>query len=269
MWSTGHHGTLAERLLPATVLLATLIGGPVAAIAQQFSTDNTAVAPTRPDAADANSQIPPEEIGDARLVEHRYQEAIESYQKAPSDSPDVWDKMGIAYQMLFDLKDAARCYRESLRLRPLDARAQSNLATVYDSLKDYPKAERIYRKALKLDPKSAVIALNLGTNLMVQNKYDQGLDMYKRALALNPQVLDEREYPVMDNPMTAEQTGAINYYKAKGFAQAGMTDNAIRYLRRALNEGFTSPGKIAGDSAFAPLHGNPAFENMIAGRAGQ
>jgi tetratricopeptide (TPR) repeat protein len=253
-------------MLPAAVLLAALACGFPRAAAQQFTSDNATIPQATQSASDADSQVTPEDIGDARLVEHRYQEAIAQYKKAASDSTDVWDKMGVAYQMLFDLKDAARCYKESIRLSPENALAMSNLATVYDALKDYGKAERLYRRAMKIHPKSAVIALNLGTNLMVQNKYDEGLEMYRRALALNPRVLDERDYPVMSNPMTAAQNGAINYYNAKGFAQAGMTKNAIKYLRRALNEGFTSPSKIADDTSFDPLHGNPAFEHMMAER---
>jgi len=42
--------------------------------------------------------------------------------------------MGIAYQMMFNLADAARCYQASLRLDPKNARVFNNLGTVYDSL---------------------------------------------------------------------------------------------------------------------------------------
>lgn len=269
MWRTAHRRSLAERLLPATVLLATFMGGPVAVIAQQFTSDNTAVPPSTGSAAHVDSQITPEDVGDARLVEHRYQEAIEAYKKAHADSSTVWDKLGVAYEMMYDLMDAERCYREALRLTPNNARALSNLATVYDSLKEFRKAERLYRKALKLEPKSAVIALDLGTNLMVQYKYDEGWDMYRRALRIDSGIFETADVSIARNPMTVQQDGAINYYKAKGFAHAGMNDKAIKYLRRALNDGFTSSGKIWEDSSFMPLHGNPAFDSMIAEGVGE
>ncbi len=267
MWSTIPCRSLAKRLLPATILLA-LAGHPAALFAQQSGADKVAI-PSSRSAANQEIKLSQEGIGDARLAEHRYQEAIEAYQKSPNRSADVWDKMGIAYQLLFDMKDAARCYRQSLRLDPQNAHALNNLATVYDSMNNHRKAEQLYRKAMKLDPNSAVVALDLGTNLMVQNKYDRGLEMYQRALKIDPKVLEERDHPVMLNPMTAEQSGAVNYYKAKGFAQIGMTENAIRYLRRALNEGFTTPERIAADSSFSQLETNPAFQKLMAERAGQ
>jgi len=45
-----------------------------------------------------------EELGDTLSVHRRYQAAIEEYGKATS-SAAVWNKMGIAYQMMFNLKD--------------------------------------------------------------------------------------------------------------------------------------------------------------------
>ena len=44
------------------------------------------------------------------MAHHRYQAAIEAYKQAPQNSAAVWNKMGIAYQMMFNLPDATRCY---------------------------------------------------------------------------------------------------------------------------------------------------------------
>jgi hypothetical protein len=59
----------------------------------------------------------------------------------------------------------------------------------------------------------------------------------------------------------------MNYYMAKGCLRAGMTSRAIEYLRMALNEGFTSPKKIAADNEFAGLRGVPAFEQLLAAQS--
>jgi hypothetical protein len=56
----------------------------------------------------------------------------------------------------------------------------------------------------------------------------------------------------------------MNYYLAKGCVRAGMKDQAIEYLRMALNEGFTTAKKITADSEFASLRGIPAFEQLLA-----
>jgi hypothetical protein len=56
----------------------------------------------------------------------------------------------------------------------------------------------------------------------------------------------------------------MNYYMAKSCVRAGMNDQAIGYLRLALNEGYTNPSKIIADLEFAGLRGIPAFEQLIA-----
>jgi tetratricopeptide (TPR) repeat protein len=256
--------SLLIRLLPPLLIPAAFIAGTLAVTAQQSPPDATAgsspqAVPVAPDAP-----VTPEDIGDALLVKRRYQEALESYRKMPGRSADLWNKMGIALQMLFDPKDAARCYKESLRLSPAHAWALNNLATIYDARGDFAKAEAFYRKAQEADPESARIAMNLGTNLMAQRKYTQGSEMYKLALALDPEVLNSSEGPVSIDGVPLEQRGAMNYYKAKNYAQAGMFDSAITFLKRAMNEGFTSPTDIVRDSGFDRLRGNPAFKRLIA-----
>lgn len=208
-----------------------------------------------------------EDIGDSLLIKRQYQEAIEQYRKMPNPSADLWNKMGIAYQMLFDPKDAARCYKQTLRHNPGHAYALNNMGTIYDAQGDYGKAEVFYRKALDANPGSARSAMNLGTNLMAQRKYSEGSEMYKRALALDPDVLDTSEGPISISGVPLEQRGAMNYYKAKDYAQVGMIDRAMRFLRKALNEGFASPTDIARDSSFSRLRETAAFKRLMAEHA--
>jgi tetratricopeptide (TPR) repeat protein len=206
----------------------------------------------------------PEEMGDALMAQLRYQAAIEAYQKIAHRSAEVWNKMGIAYQMMFNQQEAMHCYQASLRLDPKNSRVMNNLGTIYDAEKEYSNAERMYRKALKQDPKSGIIYKNLGTNLMSQHKYTKGGEMYKTALQLDPNVFTNNSTPRVQNPTSLEDRGAMNYYMARGCVRAGMNDCAIEYLRMALNEGFTNPKKLQADSEFAGLRGVPAFQQLLA-----
>ena len=209
-------------------------------------------------------QPTPEQVGDALMGHQRYQAAIEAYKKAPRDSADVWNMIGIAYQMMFNQHDAIRCYQTSLRMNPRNAHVLNNLATVYDSLRDYGAAERMYHRAIKLDPHSALFYKNLGTNLLAQHKYKKGWEVYKTALTIDPHVFEDHSSPRAENPASTKDRGAMNYYMAKGCVRAGMNDCAIEYLRMALNEGYISPKKIAADREFASLRGLPAFEQLLA-----
>jgi Tfp pilus assembly protein PilF len=235
------------------------------------STSETPAAPggTHPSAATPQFEPTPEQLGDSLSAHQRYQAAIEAYKNAHSDSADVWNKMGIAYQMMFNLQNAERCYKKSLKLDPKNAAVLNNLGTVYDSLKNFSSAERMYRKALKVDANSALILKNLGTDLMAQHRYKQGWVTYQAALALDPHIFQDNATLHVDNPASAEDRGAMNYYMARGCVRAGQNDQAIQYLRMALNEGFTSPKKLVADSDFASLHGSPAFEQMLAAQSNQ
>jgi len=203
------------------------------------------------------------------MARHRYEAAIKAYKEIPHGSADVWNKMGIANQLMLNWQEAARCYRAALKLNPRNAKVLNNLGTVYDSQKQYGDAQKMYRKALKMEPQSALIHKNLGTALLAQHKYSQGWAMYEAALALDPHIFDQNSGPRVENPTSVEQRGAMNYYMARSCVRAGMTDRAIEYLRMALNEGFTSPKKIVADSDFAILRGIPAFEELLAGQKDQ
>lgn len=270
-----------HRWLPGLAVFAALVPG-VSGVFAQTPSESAPQIPTQnstqtldlgaPVSTSANEPQPPptpEELGDSLMSHQRFQAAIEAYKKAPRISAEVWNKMGIAYQLMFNQEEASHCYQTSLRLEPRNARVLNNLGTIYDSVKDYGNAERMYRKALKLDPSSALIYKNLGTSLLSQHKFKKGWEVYKTALQLDPHIFQNSSSPRVQNPASVEQRGAMNYYMAKGCLRAGMNECAIDYLRMALNEGFTNPKKIQADSEFAGLHGIPAFEQLLASQKQQ
>jgi len=231
--------------------------------ATQATPVGTAPAPT------PNPNATPEQIADSLMAHQRYQAAIESYKKAPRNSADVWNKMGVAYQLLLNLDDAIRCYLQALKLDSKNAVVLNNLGTVYVTQKQFSKAEKTYRKALKLNPESALVHKNLGTALLAEHKYKQGWQEYQDALANDPDIFQHTNTVRVENPASVQERGAMNYYMAKGCVRAGQTDRAIEYLRMAINEGFTTPKKIAADQEFLALRGLPAFEQMLAAQQAQ
>lgn len=261
-----------KRLLPAAVVMAAMVGTSGLALAQSPapdspnspSTSQPTVVPPQP-----KVQATPEQIGDALMAHQRYQAAIEAYKKAPPKDPVVWNKLGIAYQLMFNPTEATHCYQISHKLDPKNANVLNNLGTVYDALKEYHNAEKMYRKALKIDPRSALILKNLGTNLLAQHKYQKGWQEYQAALRFDPTIFDDNSRPRIENPASVSDRGAMNYYMARGCVKAGMPERAIEYLRMALNEGFTSPKKIIADNEFATLHGQPAFEQLLSSQKRQ
>lgn len=258
------------RWFPAFVLGAVAVCGPMVLIAQNdvHEADNVST-PAQPAATAPEIQATPEQIGDAFLAHQRYQEAIDAYKKEPKPSAEVLNKMGIAYEMMFDGRDAERCFKESLRLEAHDAQVINNLATVFDSQKKYKKAEHLYHKAIKLDPTSAIMQKNLGTNQLARHKYEKGWEAYQKALALDPHIFDQAGVSAVKNTASLQERGAMNYYMAKSCVQAGMMERAIEFLRLAMSEGFTNPKKVAEDSSFAKLRDIPAFQQLLTERTPQ
>jgi len=233
----------------------------------QANDQSPAPAPTPPAtqaAAPAHTQPTAEQEGDSLSAHQHYQAAIAAYSKAPQMTVDIWNKMGIAYQMMFNSKDATRCYKESLQIDPRNPEVFNNLGTVYASLKEYGQADRLYRKALKYNPHSALTLKNLGTNLLAEHRYNKGWEAYQQALAIDPQIFADRGTPSVQDPSSVQERGAMNYYMAAGCARSGEAECALQYLRLALDEGFTTRKKVANDIEFASLRDNPAFKQLLA-----
>lgn len=208
-------------------------------------------------------KVTPEEVGDALMFHKRYQAAIGEYKKAP-DSSYAWNKMGMAHQLMFNLKDAVRSYQKALKINPHNCYALNNLATAYDSLKEGGKAEHLYREAAKLDPKNALIRKNLGTNLIAQHKYQQGWETYQDALALDSKIFERHVSSVVPNNVAVGERGAMNYYMARGCARAGRHECALDFLRKSVLQGFVNAKKIADDREFAVLLSLPEFQELLA-----
>ena len=217
-----------------------------------------------PGAVSAQADPTPEEVGDALMIHQRYEAAIAAYKRADSISADVWNKMGIANQLMLNPQEASRCYRESLKLNPKNSNALNNLGTLYDSMKRFGDAEKMFQKAIGIDPSSALAYKNLGTSFLSQHQYQKGWAAYQNALALDPSIFRNQAVFRVENPGTSQDRGAMNYFMAKGCVRAGMKDCAIDHLRRALNEGFTDVKKIGADTEFATLRGVPAFDQLLA-----
>lgn len=210
------------------------------------------------------NEVTPEQLGDALMIHQRYQAAIDAYRNAPPDTARIWNKMGVAYQLMFDNHDAERCYRKALKLDPKNAKVLNNLGSVYMQLKLYPSAEHIYRQAIHLNPQSALFRKNLGTAYLAEGKYKKGWKEYESALALDSSVFSRITGMRVENPASLRDRGAMNFYMAKSCAHAGLFPLAVEYLRLALNEGFTNPKKILADVELSRMRIAPEFQQLMA-----
>jgi tetratricopeptide (TPR) repeat protein len=227
--------------------------------------------PAAPSAA-AESPLPAltsEEQGDLHMAHRRYQAAIVAYRQAPLTSPTIWNKIGLANQQMQGLAEAKKSYETALKLDPKNSDALNNLASIYYSDKDFRTAEHFYRAALKFNPRSALIYKNLGTAMLAENKFKKGWECYRQAMAIDPQIFERQNPLKIGEPTPTRQRGAMNYYLASCYVHANLYDLAVGYLRLAMNQGFTDSRKLFADKDFYPLHGLPAFDQLLADQRAQ
>ena len=211
----------------------------------------------------STAPLTPELRGDLAMARRQYLQAIEEYDEVPIKSAVVWNKLGMAYHHLFAMNEAKRDYQHALRLRPNYPEALNNLGAIYYAKKNYKKAEKYYRKAIALDPKSAPIFSNLGTAYFAQSRMDRGLAAYRTAFALDPLVFQESSALLVNESLPIRERAQQDYCLAKLFAAAGRKQQAIDYLRRALDEGFDDRKKLLEDQTLASLRATPEFAELM------
>jgi tetratricopeptide (TPR) repeat protein len=248
--------------------IAVIASSPVYVFAQQAPSPQTTNNPAQPAHVPERKslnleQLPVEKKADILLARGEYAAAITAYRQGNLKSAIVWNNIGMAYHHLFALDEARKAYEQSLSINPRFAPAANNLAAVYYAQHEFKVAEHWYKKALKHTSESAVIYCNLGTAYFAEDKYKKGVKMYQKAFSIDQGVFDPSRAAMVEGGGSREQRVAINYYIAQTFAKAGKQDQALLYLRKAMDEGFKDRKRLIEDTDFAVLRTTPQFQKLL------
>ena len=214
---------------------------------------------------DKPAVLAPEDRGDILMARKQYREAIDVYREGAANSPLLHNKAGIAYHQLAQFSLAKKEYEQSIKLNPKYAEAINNLGTIYYTEKNYRRAIRSYRKAIGLSPDSASLHSNLGTAFFARKDYAKAAASYQKALSLDPEVFEHHNaYGTLLQEHTYTERAKFHYYLAKTYAKAGMSDRALLYIRKSLEEGFTERRKYMEDAEFVSLQAMPEFKELMA-----
>ena len=264
--------------LPLVAVLGHAVG---AAQTSGFTTGFTATAsnssPSSPsfggNAASTNSfsaarpaprTLTPEMRGDIYMARKMYREAIEKFREAP-ESPQMENKIGIAFHQLSQIKLAKRSYEKAIKMDRRFPQALNNLGTVYYGEKRYGKSMKYYRKALKITPEAASIWVNLGSAYFARHDVKHAAQCYDTALNIDPLVFEHRsQVGTMLEDHNVGDMALFHFYLAKAFAQRGDNERAISYLRKSLEEGLKERAKLPSVPEFAKLKTEPAFLDLLA-----
>ncbi len=210
-------------------------------------------------------EISLEERADIFMARKAYADAVDYYQRAMrenrrSDS-SLWNKLGIAYQQQLNYKAARKAYKTAIRHDKQFAQAWNNLGTTFYLQKKAKKSIKYYRRAIELNPTTASFHVNLGTSLYQRKKIPEALAEYRTALALDPSVLTDRS----SVGTVLQARGAdpkFYFYLAKVFASLGRPEEAVRYLRRAFEDGFSNQKQLDEDPDFQKISEYPAYVEL-------
>ncbi len=205
-----------------------------------------------------------ESPGNLHMVRGEYAAAIDAFMAGDLKSAIIWNQIGMAYHHLFALEEARKAYLKALAINPRYAPAANNVAAVYYAQGDYKQAEHFYKRALKNTSEDAVIYCNLGTAYFAEKKYNKGKKEYRKAFSLDQHVFAPKPTVVVDAASTREQRVALNYYLAETYAGVGLQEQALVYLRKAMDEGFKDRKRLIEDKEFAGLRTTPQFQELLA-----
>ena len=208
--------------------------------------------------------ITPELRADMLAAHQQYQDAIDAYEKLRPQTPEIYNKIGIAYQHLGMDDDAISYYTLASKLDHRFAAAYNNLGTVYFHENDNKRAQRLYKKSIHLDEKTAPFWSNLGAVYLAQRQYSDGAEAYERAFNLNPNIFQDLALNGLQKYESPEEMAKMYLTFAEIYAHAGMKAQALDYLHKALLQGFHDMQQLQQDQQLATLHGTPEFDQLLA-----
>lgn len=208
-------------------------------------------------------QLTPEITADLLVVHQKYTEAITAYKKINPQTAQIYNKIGMAYEHMLKDDDAKANFERALKMNKKFAEAYNNLGTVYYREKDYDRAERLYKKAVKLNNKDAALYSNLGALYLARRKFSDGAEAYQRAFVLDSNIFQEIAQNGIPDSASMADLANMNFCFAKIYAQAGVNNLAVEYLRKAILEGFHDKAGLQQDQEFAGLRGMPEFQQLI------
>lgn len=232
--------------------------------APQAETQHPASAPGG--ATSLKPQLSLQERADIYMARKSYADAVDYYLRAlkqsGSNSPIIWNKLGIAYQQQVRYRPARKAYNEAIRRKKDFPEPWNNLGTIYFLQNKYRKSLRYYHEAISLNPTSASFHLNLGTSYYHLKMIKEAVEQYHRALELDPNCLTERS--TLGTVVQARGADVDFYfYVAKVFASLGRVEEAVRYLRRAFEDGLEDRRRIEQDSDFQKIAQEPAYLELM------
>jgi tetratricopeptide (TPR) repeat protein len=184
--------------------------------------------------------------GGALQAQGKLGEALESFDRAISLEPDLWEAFSARGTILFALgraDEALASFDKAIFLEPKGANGFYNRAFALQTLGRFPEALESYDKAILLDGSAADAHFNRGNVLFALERYAEALAGYDEAIALKPDFAESHNARGKALQTLNRVEEALNSYEqaislkpryAEAFNNHGVALHALGRLKDAL-----------------------------------
>jgi tetratricopeptide (TPR) repeat protein len=208
--------------------------------------------------------------GDELRGEKSYLDAMDYYEAAVSKSGStgaLLNKMGICDLMLQRYKEARKNFSHAIKADRNHSDAYNNLGVIFYQQRDYGKAIKNYEKAISLNAGAASYYSNLGAAHFAKKQFEKASVNYSKALELDPDVFERiSRAGVQAQLPSPEDRARYDYVLAKLYARMGVTERSLRYLKKAMEDGYKDIANVYKDNEFSTLRKDPRFAELMAAK---
>jgi tetratricopeptide (TPR) repeat protein len=208
-----------------------------------------------------------EVAGDAARARKDYEQAIQYFEAAVSkDSSNavLYNKLGLSELKSGDLQAARTNFQKAVRRNSKYADALNNLGAVEFMQKNFNAAAKQFKKAVALEETRATFHVNLGAAWFGQKKLDRAVAEYGRALELDPEILSNSSRAgIAAQIASPEERAKYSYMLAKIYAKRGETEQCLRCLKMAKEQGYRDIVNVYRDEEFAGLRQDARLAEVV------
>ncbi len=209
-----------------------------------------------------------ENMGDHLRLAKAYNDAIDYYEAALKKEPQsagLYNKIGIAELQLLRYSQAQKFFEHASKLDPKFPEPVNNLGATFYARKKYNRAIKLYQKAIRMHETSAPFHSNLGVAYFAKKEYAKAAPEFARAMQLEPDIFERQSAAGIGvRLISPEDRARFSYVMAKLYAERGVFDLSITYLKKAVEGGYSGVTEALQDKEFAQLRKDPHFGKEFA-----
>ncbi|MDT8271721.1 MAG: tetratricopeptide repeat protein, partial [Desulfomonilia bacterium] len=216
------------------------------------------------------------------LLQGKYEEAVHQFTQALDREPNYITahyNTGLALYGMGRVDKAIRSYERVLELDPQHAGARRGKKEAY--IKQQEINERIIkvRQSIKDEPNNSILLYTLAEHYRMIGRTGEAMEVYDRALSIDPDMIpalfaralvytESSEYDKALSSLYAiarlrPDDPDVDYNIACIYAKQGRVDDGVRYLKQALDKGFSNVDLLESDPDLENIRETEGFKQLL------